>query len=82
MNAYMTAPITYNVWNVLGNEWGADGGKKAIIVCALYCLKIYVAAIQKYFADCMRHMGYNICPSNPYMWIKAEFEIDRDRYYS
>ena len=51
MNAYMTAPITENVWNVLGNEWGADFGKKAIIFRALYCLKIYVAALHKYLAD-------------------------------
>ena len=35
MNAYVTAPCSENIWTVLGKEFGADQGKKAIIVPAL-----------------------------------------------
>jgi hypothetical protein len=35
-NAYLTAPTTEKVWTVLGSEWGADAGRRAIIVRALY----------------------------------------------
>ena len=31
-NAYITAPITEKVWTILGLEFGADAGKRAIIV--------------------------------------------------
>jgi hypothetical protein len=34
-NAYLTAPNSERVWTVLGAEWGADAGKRAIIVRAL-----------------------------------------------
>ena len=44
MNAYITSPITEKVWTILGTEFGADQGKKAIIVRALYGLKSSGAA--------------------------------------
>jgi hypothetical protein len=37
-NAYLTAPITEKVWNVLGPELGDDAGKRVLIVRALYGL--------------------------------------------
>ena len=39
MNAYVTAPCSEKIWTVLGKEFGADQGKKAIIVRALYGLE-------------------------------------------
>ena len=39
MNAYVTAPITEKIWMILGFEFGAESGKKAIIVCGIYGLK-------------------------------------------
>ena len=79
INTYVTAPITKKVWTVLGNECGADVGKKAIIVCALYVLKNYRQALRKNLADCMRHGGYNPCPYNPNKWVNSEVDIDDDR---
>jgi Reverse transcriptase (RNA-dependent DNA polymerase) len=38
-NAYLTAPVGEKIWCRLGPEFGADAGKKAIIVRALYGLK-------------------------------------------
>ena len=44
LNAYITAPITEKVWTILRPEFGADQGKKALIVRALYGLKSAGAA--------------------------------------
>jgi hypothetical protein len=33
-NAYLTAPITENIWTVLGPEFGDNAGKRALIVRA------------------------------------------------
>ena len=58
MNAYVTAPCSEKIWTVLGKEFGADQGKKSIIVCALYGLKSSGAAFHAHLADCMRSIGY------------------------
>ena len=42
MNAYVTEPCSKKIWTVLGKEFGADQGKKAIIVRALYGLRFLV----------------------------------------
>jgi hypothetical protein len=47
-NAYLTAPTTEKVWTVLGAEWGADAGRRAIIVRALYGLKSSGAAYRNH----------------------------------
>jgi methanogenic corrinoid protein MtbC1 len=31
-NAYLTAPVTEKIWTTLGADFGADHGKKAVIV--------------------------------------------------
>jgi hypothetical protein len=49
-NAYLTAPITENIWTVLGPEFGDDAGKRALIVRALYGLKSAVAAFSNHLA--------------------------------
>ena len=57
-NAYLTAPTTEKLYIVLGEEFGADQGKTAIIVRALYGTKSAGAAFRNHLADCMLHMGY------------------------
>ena len=39
MNAYVTTPCSKDIWTILGAEFGADQGKKSIIVRAPYGLK-------------------------------------------
>ena len=80
INSYVTASITKKFWTVLGNEWGADAGKKDIIVRALCVLKSTGAAFHKNLADCMSHAGYNPCPADPDMWNKPKVDIDGDIY--
>ena len=38
-NAYLTAPVSEQIWTRHGPEFGADVGKKALIVLSLYGLK-------------------------------------------
>ncbi len=49
-NAYLTAPVAEKIWCKLGPEFGADAGKKAIIVRALYGLKSAGASFRNHLA--------------------------------
>ena len=83
MNAYVTAPITENIWTVLSPEFGAEAIKKSIIVRALYGLKISSTAFRNHLSDCMRHMGYKSCMADPDLWLKPEvIPSDKSEYYS
>ena len=57
-NEYAKAPVTEKIWTKLGEDFGADAAKKAIIVRALYGLKSRGAAFHNHLADCMI---YRIC---------------------
>jgi hypothetical protein len=82
-NAYLTAPITEKIWTVLGAEFGADAGKKAIVVRALYGLKSAGAAFRKHLAGCMRDLGYVPCEADRDLWMKACVRPeDKFEYYS
>ena len=70
LNAYITAPITEKVWMVLGPKFGADAGKSAIIVGALYGLKSSGAAFWERLASFMRKMGYTSCKGDLTYGIK------------
>ena len=53
MNAYITAPCSKNIWKELGQEFGADAGKRAIVVRALYGLKSSGAVFRKHLGEYM-----------------------------
>ena len=83
INAYVTAPITENIWTVLGLEFGSDAGKKAVIVPDLYGFKSSSAAFRNHLAECMRHMGYKSCTADPDLCLKPEVRpSDGFEYYS
>jgi hypothetical protein len=71
-NAYLTAPITEKVWTVLGPEFGDDAGNRALIVRALYGLKSALSAFRNHLDECMKHLGWNPCRADRYLWMKAE----------
>lgn len=82
-NAYLTAPVGEKIWCVLGPEFGADAGKKAIIVRALYGLKSAGASFRNHLADCMRHLGWQSCIADQDLWMKPETRPDDGyKYYS
>ena len=78
MNAYVTAPCRKKIWIVLGKEFGADQGKKAIIVRALYGIKSSGAAFHAHLAECMRSIEYTACRGDNDLWMKPEIDPDRD----
>ena len=80
MNSYVTAPTAKKVWTVLGNQWGANAGNKAIIVHALYGLKNYGADLRKHLDDCMIHVGYKPCPDDLDRCIKPEVDTGGNIY--
>jgi hypothetical protein len=68
---------------VLGNEFGNDASKTAVIVYALYGLKSAGAAFRAHLASFMRQMGYTSCKANPDLWFKAMTRPDDNfKYYA
>jgi hypothetical protein len=56
-NAYLAAPHTEKVWTMVGPEFGDETGKCALIVRALYCLKVAGTVFRNHISECMKHMG-------------------------
>ena len=69
-NAYLTMPFAEKIYTKLGPEFGADKDNTAIIVHALYGLKLAGASFGKHISDCMRTMGFDACKANPDLWYK------------
>jgi hypothetical protein len=83
LNAYITAPVTKNVWTVIGPKFGSKAGKIAVIVRALYGLKSAGAAFSAHLASFMRQMGYTSCKADPDLWYEAETRPDNNfKYYA
>ena len=60
-NAFLMAPREEQIWTTLCPEFGADAGKKAFLVCALYGLKSAGGLFGCHLANCMRTLGYSTC---------------------
>jgi hypothetical protein len=82
-NAYITAPCSEKIWTVLGPEFGSDAGKTAIVVRALYGVKSAGASFRNHLADCMKHLGFAPCLTDPDLWMQAEVRpYDGFKYYA
>ena len=81
-NAYITAPCQEKIWTKLGPEFGADEGKKALIIRAIYGLKSSGAAFRSHLADCMETLKYKSCRADNDLWIKRETNAEGLEYYS
>jgi hypothetical protein len=82
-NAYLTAPNKEKIWTVLGPEWGANAGKKALIVRALYGIRSAGAAFRSHLAECFKTLGYQPCQADPDLWYKSAVRpSDGFEYYS
>ena len=82
-NAFPTAPCEEKVWTILGPEFGADAGKKVLIVRALYGLKSAGASFSRHLADCMQNLGYLPCKADADLWYKAQVRPDDGfKYYA
>ncbi len=72
-NAYLTAPVSEKIWCVLGPEFGANAGKRAIVVWSLYGLKSAGASFWNHLADCMQHLGWESCIADQDLWMKEYY---------
>ena len=81
-NSYVTAPLTEKIWTKLGEEFGDNASKKAIIVRALYGMKYSGATFRNHLDDCMRHIGYASCIVGPDLWMEHMAKANGERYYS
>ena len=61
--------MTEKIWKFLGQKFGEDYGRKAIVVRALYGSKSAGADFCNNLADCMQHLGLLICPAELYLWM-------------
>ena len=80
-NAYIKAPCTEKVYTTLGDEFGEDAGKQALVVRALYGLKSSGAAFRNHLAECMRHLEYVPCRADPDLWMKPAVRSDGFEYW-
>ena len=81
-NAYITVPVTQKIWTLLGQYFGEDYGRKAIVVWDIYALKSEGAAFQNYLLDCMNHLRFLPCPSDLDLWMKPMLQSeDGFEYY-
>ena len=60
-NAFLMSPGKGQIWTMLGPEFGADAGKKAFLVHALYGLKSAGGSFGCHLADWMMTLGYSTC---------------------
>ena len=69
-NDYITAPIKEKIWTFTGREFSEHDGRKSILVCALYGLKISGDAFQNHLTECMHHMVFSPYPDDLDIWTK------------
>ena len=80
-NTYIKAPVIKKIWTVVGQEFGPDAGKTAIIVRSLYGLNSSGAAFWNHLVDCMTHLGYKPCLADPDLWMKPMVRPDDGLQY-
>ena len=82
-NAFLTAPCSESIHTTLGQEFGEDQEKTAVIVHALYGLTSAGASFRNHLTDCMHHLGYHSCLADPDLWYKPMVSPDDNfKYYS
>ena len=69
--AFLTTPCEEKMWTNLGQEFGVDAGKSAILTCALYRLKSAGASFGNHIVDCMMTLGYLPCKADLDLWYKS-----------
>ena len=65
LNAYVQQPVTETVWTMLSPEFSKDAGRTAVIIRALYGLKLVV----QHLAKCMESLGYKSHKADQELWF-------------
>ena len=72
LNAYVQAPATKKMWNIMGPEFGSHASMTAVIVRALYGLKSVGAAFSHHLARILEYMVFLPCWADPKLWMKPK----------
>ena len=80
-NAYLTAPIKEKYYVRLGPEFGADEGRYAKVVRALYGLPVAGAAFRSFLGKNLRTLGYVPMKADPDLWMRPAVKPDGEKYY-
>ena len=80
-NAYVKAPVTEKVSTTLDPEFNKDIRNSALIVRALYGLKIAGAAFRSHLDRCIDSISYQSCKADPDLWPKSEIRPEHGVKY-
>lgn len=81
-NAYLQAPSSQKHYITCGLEFGLEHvGKKALIRRALYGGKTAGRDFRNHLRECMQHMGFTSCKSDPDVWMRAATKSDGSTYW-
>ena len=72
LNANVQTPVAEKVRATLGPEFSKDASNSAVIVRALYGLKLACAAFRSHLARCMESIGCWSCKADLDFWLKPE----------
>ena len=82
LKAYLTAPTSDNYYIECGPEFGSElRGRKAIVKRALYGTRTAGKDVRIHLRDCMEHLNYESCKSDPDLWMREGIKVDGTRYY-
>ena len=81
-NAYLQAPTNKKYWTTCSLEFGTEEAvKQEIIVRALYGMKSSGRDFRNHLRNCMEHLGYISCLSNPDVWMRKAVRNNGQSYY-
>jgi len=80
-NAYINAKTNERVYTTTGPEFGANAGRPAIIVRALYGLKSSGAWCCDHFASILMQMGFKGSKADPDVWMRRAKKPSGDVYW-
>ena len=79
-NAYLQAPSSEKYFIVCGTQFGLENvGKVALITRALYGGKVAGRDFWHHLRDCMDHLGFTSCRSDPDVWMRDATKTDGEK---
>ena len=79
--AYLNAPTREKLHTTCGPEFGADAGKTAIIVRALYGSKSAAASWRAAISDVISNLGFRMCQADNDVWLRPAFNKNGEPVY-
>eukprot|EP00957_Ditylum_brightwellii_P032903 2494563-Ditylum_brightwellii.AAC.1 len=81
-NAYLQAPTSQRHYIVCGVEFCLENaGKQALIRKAMYGGKSAGEDFCNHLRECMRHLRFISCPTDPDVWMRPAIHSDGSKHY-